>query len=251
MSIVCEKMIHTVKKWFTQHGPKWLIRATHIDDSCHTYECVMSHIWMSHVHSLVALSCESWKDTRVQMELVLVDYNSPQGRNAQKLALSLFFRVHSITRCLLKNSQKRSSKVSFIVILQTIIESGLTLRISTRCALFARRSCLAVWLPGVHASHTWEWDVSHIKESCRIWRSKVCHIWMRHDAHDAVMWPFDYQVCMIHVTYIEVRHVTYERESCRVWRIKACHIWMRHDAHDTAMWPSGCQVCSAWFMLHT
>ena len=73
----------------------------------------------------------------MQMELVLVDYNSPQGRNTKKLALSLFFRLHSMARCLLKNSQKSRSKVSFIVILQTVIESGLTLRISTRRTLLS------------------------------------------------------------------------------------------------------------------
>jgi len=37
---------HTYE-WVASHI--WMSRVTHVDESCHTYGWVMSHIWMSHV----------------------------------------------------------------------------------------------------------------------------------------------------------------------------------------------------------
>jgi len=39
--------------WFRSVSRLWMSHVTHMNASCHTYECVMSHLWMSHTYGCV------------------------------------------------------------------------------------------------------------------------------------------------------------------------------------------------------
>jgi len=56
-------MSHVTCVWATSHI--WMSHVTHMNESCHTYEWVMSHTWMSHVTCVRATSqlkesCNAW-----------------------------------------------------------------------------------------------------------------------------------------------------------------------------------------------
>ena len=134
----------------------WISHVTHMNESCHTYEWVMSHIWMSHVTHMN----ESWIASWVQVNYVTHEW-----------VMSHIWMCH-VTH--LNASCHELGKGAITFELQVEFK----------------------WI----MSHVWMNHVPHTSESCHTYECVMSHTrkrsncvwiasWMRHQGH--VNWPVD------------------------------------------------------------
>ena len=166
---------------------------THMSESCHTYEWVMSHIWMSHVtHMSESCHTYEWVTSHIWMSYItmwLVHVNES-------------CRTHEFVMSRLAHSNES-------------YHSYESLRHSTHMN---------------ESYHTYEWVIfliwtshmTHMNELyhhiTRSYEWVMSHIWMRH-----VIFGHTYEWVMSHMW---VRHVTRLSESCLAYEWVLSHIYI-------------------------
>jgi len=166
---------------------------SYVEESCHTYECVMSHIWMSHV-------------THVMSHVTL---------------MSMWCIIRWAWQWVMSNM--RMSHVSYVHESCQICEcvmprwEWLSPYIWMSHATYLNESC-----------HTCErvtsckW-VSHATYTSRFWTCEcvMLHMWMSHATQMCVMfWACEW-----------LNHVACVNESCHVCVWVTSHVWMSHATY--------------------
>ena len=169
----------------------WMSHVTHMNESCHTYECVMSHIWMRHVTHMNE-SCHTY-------ECAL-----PCATRTWAHAM-LHIRISHICLC--------SMYVCMCYV--THMNGSCCLR-----GIFAARTQVlrlyAVWMGHVL-------DVCHTRERFMVTNRQVMsHAWTSHVApmnksHHRYKWV---------MSHVYTRHVTHVNESCQTYERGMSPIWM-------------------------
>jgi len=159
-----------------------------MNESCHTYEWVMSHMNMSHHRVGIRSVCHIWvqqarkwvmsrmnESCHIWMSHVTHSYVTSQGGHTECVCVS-----HLIT------AGARVSHVTYERVMSHVNES-----------------CHTIWFQQAH-----NWVMSRMNESCHMWMSHVthervtsqgghmdhsrrtsesCHTWMSHVTHERVM----------------------------------------------------------------
>jgi len=199
----------------------WRNAGTHVDvfpeirESCHTYEVVLAHIWMSHVTSMNASGhMDGWVMSHVCMRHVYVWHDSC-------ICVTWLVYMCDITYSYVCHD-------SFICVTWLVYMCDMT-----------HASC-HTWMRQVtdknESWRTHEWVTSHAggigaDESC-VWHDKfVCmtllihkrvmsHIWIGADES----WHTWKRV----MSHIWMSHVTHMNESCHTYEWVMSHIWISH-----------------------
>jgi len=163
---------HTYE-WVISHI--WTIHVTHMNESYHTHKLVMSHLWTSHVtHTNESCHTYEWVSSSF-------------------LALSL-----SLTLC---------------VHVCLFFPPHASFHTSPLPASFScSRQVLCPW----SKSH-----VTHKNESCHTYDWVVSHIWMSHSTHMNES-CHTYEWVMSHIW---MSHVTHMNESCHTYEWVMSYIW--------------------------
>ena len=191
---------HTYE-WVISH--KWMSRGAHMNESCHTCEWVMPHIWMSdathmnvwishviHVHESrhVGLDCRGWR-------------GDVESCHTYELVVSHVWISHV--------TQMHES-----------------------CHTHAWVTSLGPWLKRLN-----RWCVSHVTHlngSCHTYEWFMSHIWMSritrmNESYHTYEWVMSH-LWMSHVTFMNGSCYTDTNmnESCHTYACVISHLWMSH-----------------------
>jgi len=199
-------------------------------------EGVMSHIWMSHVTHMNALS------RGVASSIYGVEER-------------MFVRErHRERKCVRERARTRRTSVYVCV----CVGGG---ELLCMCVCMCER----VWERGNESCHAWKWvmptcqivwmrRVTHINESYHTYSWLMSRVWMSHVTHTlGTRWQ-------CHVQNVWMSHVAHRNESCHTWTSRvthmneSCHtcewvmshIWMSHVTHMNV----SCRIMSQVWMSH-
>ena len=131
---------------------KWMSHDTHTNQSCHTYEWVMSHVRMSHVTNTNE-SCHNW-------------------RASGFLQTKSCIRIDIRAACTPYASTPDTSNLDSRWLVVSHIWTRHTPRMNESCHTYE-------WV----MSHIWMSHVAHMNESCHTYEWVMSHIWMSHVTH--------------------------------------------------------------------
>ena len=203
----------------------WMSHVTHMNESCHTCEWVMSHIWMSHV-THVNESCHicEWVMSHIWMSHVT---HVNESCHTYEWVMSHIWMSH-VTR-MSESSHAYEWDMSHLFARDEILDLG-----------DRQDHELVGWICRNESRRIWTSHVTHMKESCHLY-NELWHIWtnMSHVCLSHVTWKWVIAHMNEHVTRMkESRHVkmsygTYER-TCHTYKWvtsrenELWHIWTSH-----------------------
>jgi len=169
-------------EWVMSHI--WMSHGTHTNESCHTYEWGMARIWMSH-GTHVNESWHTYKCVLPHIRMSHVTHTSESWHTYEWVMAHMWMR---------DGTHMNESRHTY------------------ECVM------AHMWMRhGTHMNeswHTYEWVMAHI------WMSHVSYIWMRHGTHTHESW------------HTREWKFEYYREK---WDMSCA--WMSHGAHMNAACP--------------
>ena len=171
-----------------------------MNESCHTYEWVMKHIWMSHVTHMNE-SCRNWTSHVMHVNGSCHTYEWVMSHiwmnRVKHTNVSCHTKRRVISECHSTNLTKGSQNTNFLRALWKYIQHSA--EHSNPCRL------LCTYTYEWFMSHIWMSHVTHMNESCHTYEWVMWHIWMS--------------------------HVTHMNESCHTYKWVTSHIWMSYVTH--------------------
>ena len=227
---------HTYE-WVMSHI--WMRPVTHMNESCHTYDWVMSHMWMSHITHMTE-SCHTYEWVTSHIWMSHVTHMNCHIMTEERI----FEKLHLIRVCWQRQLQtwgwawrRESSRI--LKNRNTTLTSGRWIQIDgLRGPKMLARPCwdtyesshvYIVTLPWL--IHVLDWTQSCMRHDSFIkvtWLIYICDVfngrWIRMDGLRASkMLAVGTHVCMSHVTYMN--------ESCSTHEWVKSYIWMSHVTH--------------------
>ena len=130
----------------------WIGHVTHVNDSCHTRGCAMSHMWMSHITRVNESyhTCE-WVMSHVWMSHVMIE-NKRNGENSTHLSRIFMSHVTHVD----ESSHTR----------EWVIPHMWMSHVMGNKSSATGTNQLTCHICGCVISHTWMSHVTHVNESC-------------------------------------------------------------------------------------
>ena len=150
---------------------------TRMNESCHTYEWVMSHVWMSHLSNRSGAVVMEGKVQKIRIWMSHVAYMKESCRTYEWVLSHIWIShvAHMDESC-----QTEQALWSF----------------SWRCQMN--------WYKWV-MSHIWTSHVAHMNESCRTYERVIPHIWMSHVKRNRRCGSWAKGVPLTHKGYLRLR----------------------------------------------
>jgi len=206
-----------------------------MNESCHTYEWVMSHIWMSHVTHMNE-SCHEWirhvgthlnicavlSELKCEWVMSYIWMSHVTNMNeschvwTKHTPLHLHYPLRP-THC--NNTLQQHTATTHCN--NTLQQHTAT----THCnnTLQQHTSALSTWT--AYISHA-----THMNESCHTYEWVMSHIWMSHVTYEWGM-PARTSTPALSSQSSSTSHVTHMNESCHTCEWVMSHIWMSHVTH--------------------
>ena len=214
-----------IYEWVMSHI--CMSHATHMDESCHTYEWVMSHVWMRRVTHMNESShtnkCDTVVDASCHIHPWVVSHN----------LMSHVTRMNESCFTFIGLIRPRGKKEGH----------GDELTYSPMLT--------SIWWLRDESCHTYGWVMSHIwmshvtylNESCHTYGWVMAHIWMSHVTH------MDESSQVTHMCELTCLPIL-----TSIWRSCACVTWLVYTCSPivTSIWWSGDESCHiyGWVMSH-
>ena len=210
------------------------------DESCLTYEWVMSHLWMSHTTSMPA--AHTWLLPFIFVACLCIHpYHSPD------------MAQHSHVWVMPHVDESRHSAMARDFVFGTQMN-----HVPYECFISRINESFLMWIShGTHQScltyewvmsHIWMSHVPHMNESCLTYEWVMSHIWMSHVSHmNESCLTYEWKATCVQyqkTTTWSMTHVTHMNESCLTYKRVMSHTWMRHPRMNQF-----CLTCQ-WVMSH-
>jgi len=219
--------------WVMSHI--WMRHVTHVDDHpyvlsfhlllqlCHTRECVMQYLWMSHV-TRVNESCHmyAWVMSHIRMSLV----------------------THMNKSCHIHEWPPMCDLLPPVV-------------------KFWSHTWMCHVNPMHESCHNYEWVVSHVQmmhvthmnESCHTYEWVMSHIWMSHvthiTSHVTHVKDHPWLIHMCDMPHLLLHAVTHMNESCHTYEWVMAQVQTRHVTHMNESWHTyECVISHTWMTTH-
>jgi len=221
---------------------------TRMNESYHSYEWVMSHIWMSHHTNVIVLCCTyEWAMAYICTGALYVlspHDNIRPGTHLNKSYIQMIYVTlirmrlqHTTTLVLVLRHATRlyaneSYHIREYVTSHKFVSLGTQLRMEALACL--NESCHKY----LYVRHTYEWVMSHtwmnpdthMSESCHTCECVTSHVWMSWMSHvTSIKEPW--HIIASFISHIWMSHVTHMNESCHAYEWVMSRIWMSHVTH--------------------
>jgi len=179
-------------------------------ECCHSYDCVMSHMWLSvatHIACVVSHMCLSVA-THMNKSHEIYEWVQGGVESQGALSLQVIFRKRAL----------------YLVALLQKMTCNLRHPMSLRHPLI-EGAVWHTWMP-----HIWLRDATHVFECCHTYECVTWHIWMSNVTH----MNESRHTWMPHIRLRDVTHmchVSHMDESRHTYERVLSYMWMRHVTH--------------------
>ena len=200
-----------------------------MNESCHTYEWFMSHVWLSHAKHMIE-SCHTYEWVMLQTWISHVTQVSMHPAKHEYVTSRMSHVTHMNESC--HTYEWVMSHIWMSQVMQVMSHRSLCIPQDMSIRHFTNESC-----------HLWR---NHANGSCHIWRchgistSRVTKVSMHpqdmnttrmsHVNDEEIIqirsWPSKSRVAkvLMHPRNLWIFHVTHVNESCHIWRIHVLQV---------------------------
>jgi len=203
---------------------------THMNESCHTYEWVMSHIWMSHVtHMNESCHTYGWVMSHINLirninvhatRMSHVTHCGSHVTHMSHVCVSdLSFSCIDMRLCDMTHSHL--SYVCHEVMSHMWMSHVTHPHINSHLSYVCHDSFISIpWLIRKRKCHTYEWVMAHIWMSHGVHMNESWHTYERFKTCVTLLTRHTYDRCTM--SHVRMMHVTHIIESCSRFSFRNC-----------------------------